>query len=48
MGHENRDLSVFILTFLVTYAITFTVARMFCRFILPRMVCDLACCSLPL
>lgn len=45
MGHENRDLSVFILTFLVAYAITFTLIRMFCHFVLPRMVCDLDGCS---
>ena len=34
MGHENRDMSVFILTSCVTYAITFTLVRMFCKTVL--------------
>lgn len=48
MDYDNHNLFVFILTFFVAYSVTFTLARMFCRFVLPRMVCDLAGCSLTL
>ena len=35
MGHENRRLLfVFVMTFYVTFAITFTLIRMFCEIVL--------------
>lgn len=34
MDYDNHDLFVFILTFFATYAITFTLVRMFCKTVL--------------